>query len=98
GSELLSELLEVAQRPKFKGLITPVLLTELLCLLEQKAEFVQVISTVDLCRDKKDNFLLALCKDGQADVLITGDADLLLLHPFENTQILKWSEFESSID
>lgn len=95
--ELLNELLEVIQRPKFNGLISSDLLADLLFFLEQKAEFVQVTSSVDLCRDKKDNFLLALCKDGQADVLITGDADLLTLHPFENTHILKWSAFESSV-
>ncbi len=51
-------------------------------------------SVVDVCRDTKDNFLLALAKDGNADFLITGDKDLLVLEKYENTQILTYREFE----
>ena len=34
---------------------------------------IQVKSSVDLCRDPKDNFLLSLSIDGSAQFLITGD-------------------------
>jgi uncharacterized protein len=57
-------------------------------------ELVNVVSSVDLCRDAKDNFLLALAKDGKADFLITGDADLLVIKRFESTEILAYVEFE----
>ncbi len=30
-------------------------------------EIIEIKSTVTMCRDKKDNFLLELAKDGQAD-------------------------------
>jgi uncharacterized protein len=40
-----------------------------------------------VCRDSKDNFLLALAKDGKADYLLTGDKDLLELVQFGNTRI-----------
>ena len=43
--------------------------------------------------DPKDNFLLALCKDGHADILVTGDEDLLVLKKFRKTSILKFSDF-----
>ena len=37
--------------------------------------------------DPKDNFLLSLVKDGNADYLLTCDADLLILDVFGSTRI-----------
>jgi hypothetical protein len=34
-------------------------------------------SRVTVCRDLKDNYLLALARDSNANFLITGDKDLL---------------------
>lgn len=53
----------------------------------------EVISEVDVCRDPKDNFLLALAKDSQADFLITGDKDLLILEQFADSLILTFADF-----
>ena len=50
-------------------------------------------SKVNICRDKKDNFLLSLCVDGNADYLITGDNDLLSINNVEETSILTFKEF-----
>ena len=63
--------------------------------LQIDAELVDVHSVVEVCRDLKDNFLLALAKDGNADYLITGDNDLLVLKEFEKTKIVMLSEFEA---
>lgn len=52
-----------------------------------------VTSIVDICRDPKDNFLLALAKDVKADFLITGDRDLLDIGRFESTIICTLTEF-----
>jgi len=57
-------------------------------------ETIAVTSIVTECRDEKDNFLLALARDGKADFLVTGDDDLLILGKFEGTEILKYSDFE----
>jgi putative PIN family toxin of toxin-antitoxin system len=54
---------------------------------------VSVTSTVSICRDPNDNFLLALAKDSLADFLITGDKDLLVLGLFENTIICTLTDF-----
>ena len=62
--------------------------------LRTNAELIDVHSEVNVCRDPKDNFLLALAKDGNADYLITGDEDLLVLKEFEKTKIVKLSDFE----
>jgi len=80
--ELLEEIVEVAERPKFRKYFDLTELTELLVKLRQNAELVQVGSQVAICRDDKDNFLLSLAIDGAATHMLTGDKDLLVLHPF----------------
>ena len=56
-------------------------------------ESIEIMSEVSLCRDPKDNFLLALAKDSQANFLITGDADLLTLGSFSETKIITYHDF-----
>jgi putative PIN family toxin of toxin-antitoxin system len=53
----------------------------------RRATFTEIKSEISICRDAKDNFLLSLSKDSQADYLITGDNDLLTLGKFEKTII-----------
>ncbi|MCL2743879.1 MAG: putative toxin-antitoxin system toxin component, PIN family [Planctomycetaceae bacterium] len=55
---------------------------------------VNVVSEVNVCRDVKDNYLLALAKDGNADYLITRDKDLLTLVTFGKTRIVTMYDFE----
>jgi len=50
-------------------------------------------SIVEVCRDPKDNYLLALAKGGEADFLISGDEDLLILKRFEDTEVVLISDF-----
>ncbi len=61
------------------------------------SEKIDIHSNVEICRDKKDNFLLKLAKDGHADYLITGDNDLLVLNPFEQTKIITIRQFKEFI-
>jgi predicted nucleic acid-binding protein len=49
-----------------------------------------------MCRDSKDNFLLSLAVDGNADYLITGDKDLLILEKVNKTLIVTIQEYLSS--
>jgi putative PIN family toxin of toxin-antitoxin system len=46
-----------------------------------------------ISRDKNDNFLLALIEESGANILITGDKDLLVLKSYNNCKIIKISEF-----
>lgn len=86
--ELLDEFIEVARRPKFKKYFSLSDLQDLLQELSLRAEFIAVTSTIEACRDPKDNFLLSLAVDGKATHLITGDKDLLDLGNFEETKII----------
>jgi uncharacterized protein len=48
--------------------------------------------SVEECRDPNDNHVLALALSANADVIVTGDADLLALHPFRGIPILTPSQ------
>ena len=89
--ELLDEFVAVARRPKFRNYFSLLDLQELLLQVETKADFVRVSSTVELCRDPNDNFLLAL--DGHATHLLTGDQDLLVLGQLNQIPILSIAEY-----
>jgi hypothetical protein len=96
--QLLEEFLIVVRRPKFQKYFSEPDIEALLRTFESYGRIASVFSIVEVCRDPKDNFLLALAKDSQADSLITGDQDLLVLQKFGHTPILTYSEFLTSID
>jgi uncharacterized protein len=91
--ELLQEFVEVTQRPKLRKYFRLSELTDLLEIIDDYSEMVEVQTSVDLCRDSKDNFLLALGIDGKADFLITGDKDLLVLERVGSLKICTISDF-----
>ncbi len=93
--ELLEEIVEVAERPKFRKYFDLSELTDLLGNLKLKADLIQINSQVNICRDDKDNFLLSLAVDGAATHVLTGDKDLLVLHPFGEVQILTIADYLS---
>ncbi len=96
-AELLDEFIEVAGRPTLRLYFSNDNPEELLNLFDEFGEIVDVTSEIDLSRDPKDNFLLALAKDGNADFLVTGDRDLLVIKKFGSTEIVSYSEFEKSL-
>jgi putative PIN family toxin of toxin-antitoxin system len=58
-----------------------------------KVEWIKPVHIIRICRDVKDNQYLELALSGNADCIITGDPDLLVLHPFENISIISPKEF-----
>ena len=93
--ELLTEFIEVVNRQKLKKYFSKKDVDALLQSLEKNLQLIEVRSTVKRCRDPKDNFLLALAKDGKADYLITGDNDLLVLKKIGASRIISITEFLS---
>ena len=91
--ELLEEFTTVAERPKFKKYFSQVDIINLLSKINTKAEFITIRSHLAICRDPKDNFLLALAKYGKASHLITGDKDLLILKKLGNTEIISITDY-----
>jgi putative PIN family toxin of toxin-antitoxin system len=57
-------------------------------LLLLRGEQVNPGREIRACRDPKDDKFLEVAVAGRADVLVSGDADLQSLHPFERVRIL----------
>ncbi len=87
--QLLTEIKEVTARKKFRKYFGEHEVNELLKLMEILGTRFEVIEYPNICRDAKDNFLLGLIRASQADILVTGDQDLLELNPFEGTEIIE---------
>ena len=94
---MIEEFLTVINRPKFKKYFDKSDIEKVIDLFDVYGEISDVTSNIDLCRDKKDNFLLALAKDAHADYLVTGDKDLLQLKSFGATKIVLISEYLKKI-
>jgi len=86
--ETWDEIEEVLMREKFDRYQTAPFRRAYLDFLQQAVDFVSVHSKVTICRDVKDDKLLALALDGNADLIVTGDKDLLVLNPFEGIPII----------
>lgn len=89
----VAELDEVLHRPKFNKYLTEEERLEFLAALLRAAEVVEVEEAVTECRDPDDNKFLELAISGQATHLLSGDADLLALHPFRGIPILAPHDF-----
>ena len=91
--ELIEEIQQTIIKPKLKNYFGSNALENMLSAVEPFIDFIEIKSIVKVCRDPKDNFLLALAKDGGADYLLTGDSDLLELQKFGKTKIITISNF-----
>lgn len=91
---LFEEFSEVISRPKFASIIKSVQVQRFVRLILPVLEHIQIQTPVELSRDPKDNYLLSLSKDGDAEYLITGDPDLLVLGQFGQTKIVRMTEFQ----
>jgi uncharacterized protein len=84
----LKELNEVLGRKKFDRYVTRERRKEFLETLVKLAVLVEIIESVAECRDSKDDKFLELALNGKAQYIISGDDDLLVLHPFQNVNII----------
>ena len=86
------QLFDVLARPYLARLITPAA-HDWMRKLMAAAETVTVMEHVIACRDPTDDKFLELAVNGNADLLVSGDADLLELHPFRGIPILAPASF-----
>jgi len=49
--------------------------------------------TINACRDPKDNKFLELAVTAEASCIVSGDQDLLILHPFDKIPIVSAADF-----
>ncbi|MBX2980920.1 MAG: putative toxin-antitoxin system toxin component, PIN family [Flavobacteriales bacterium] len=93
-SGLLGELEEVLMRPQFRRYLTVAQAERAVRRISKRSSLVETAFQVrPISRDPKDDYLLALAKKGKADILITGDEDLLVLKKYGKTRIVKPAAF-----
>ena len=86
------QLFEVVVRPYFDSLIDPDTRAWLRKLMAA-AELVTITERVVACRDPTDDKFLEVAVNGHADLIVSGDQDLLTLNPFRDIAIVTPAAF-----
>jgi len=92
---LLDELVAILALPRIRDKyhLTEDDVETVLALILLRGEPVVPQRRITVCRDPKDNIVLETAVAGDADYIVTGDKDLMVLHPFEGVPIVGPAEF-----
>jgi putative PIN family toxin of toxin-antitoxin system len=90
------ELLNVVARPQIAAVTIPSFREDLAKLLA-RAELIAITERIAACRDPTDDKFLELAVDGHADLIVSGDADLLALNPFRDIPIVTPAAFVQEV-
>jgi len=88
-----AEIAEVLGRPRFAKAITAARRAAILTTLRQGAAWFEPLERVTDCRDAKDNKYLELALASGARTIVSGDLDLLVLHPWRGVRILRPADY-----
>lgn len=94
---MLSELRDVLARPRLARFLDPELRDEVLALLDAFGVFFVPTEAVTDCRDAKDDKVLELALAAGAAVIVSSDADLLVLHPWRGVRVLRPVDYLAEI-
>jgi len=94
----LQELTVSFQKPKLQKYFQASQIETFLAFLKGTSQIVPITKIEPLCRDPKDDYLLALSIASEAHYLVTGDKDLLEMQSINKTIIIKYVDFERAID
>ena len=89
----LRELMQKLLSTKFDPYVSRPRREELLLRLAPLVEIAEIVQQVRACRDPRDDQFLEAAVNGRADVIITGDKDLLDLDTFRGIAILTPSAY-----
>jgi putative PIN family toxin of toxin-antitoxin system len=92
---VISELNDVLKRKQFDKYILEEERMQFLAVLVREATLIEITETITECRDPKDDKFLELAIGGKAACIVSGDKDLLVLHPFRGIPILTPAGFLS---
>lgn len=91
--ETLRELIEKLLLPKFDRYVSRERREALLQRIASLVEIVEVLQHVHASRDPKDDKFLDAAVNGRANVLVTGDRDLLDLNPVRGIAIVTPADY-----
>ena len=94
---VLLELADALSREKFDRYVTPDERMRFMVSFLKTAEMIEINETITVCRDPKDDKLLELAVCGNANFLVTGDKDLLVLNQFSEVEIITPRDFLKKI-
>lgn len=86
------ELFDTIDRPRLAPLIPPEFRSWLAGLFVS-AEPVSIVERIAACRDPKDDKILEVAVNGRAEIVVSGDADLLVLDPYRSIPIVTAAAF-----
>lgn len=92
-TDTLRELVAKLMSPKFDPYVSRSKRDALLLRLVPLVEIVEVIQPVRACRDPDDDKFLEVSVNGRADIIVSGDKDILDLHPFLGISILTAADY-----
>ena len=95
-AELMSELKDVINRPKFAKYFSNGTAEHIL-FVEQVAELFLTQSVFDQCLDPKDNYLFDLAYQSHSDFLVSGDKKLLSVPVKKSLKLLSLSAFKIAV-
>ena len=88
-AEVDAEISGVLGRPYFARAVSAERRARILDILRGSAAWFAPSERVTDCRDAKDNKYLELALAAGAGTIVTGDADLLVLHPWREVRIVQ---------
>lgn len=94
----LYELADVLSRKKFDRYISVEDREEFVQLVLRVVEMVPSVRAVHACRDEADNRILEVAVNGDAELIVSGDSDLLMLNPFRGIAIIKPGDYVQETD
>ncbi|MCO5121726.1 MAG: putative toxin-antitoxin system toxin component, PIN family [Burkholderiaceae bacterium] len=89
----LAELSDVLSRDRFDRYVTRTDRQHFLRLLGGVVRVVPITQRIVACRDPRDDRFLDVALSGEAHLILSGDRDLLELHPFHGIEILSPADF-----
>lgn len=91
--EVIDELNQVLGRERFARYVTEEERLGFLAVLLRETRLIEVDVHIGECRDPRDDKFLELAVSGKSDCIISGDRDLLVMHPFRGMPIVSPREF-----
>ncbi len=97
---LLEELVDVLNRPRIrqKYRLTDQDIETVFGLVLLRGEAIVPQRRIAACRDPRDDKFLEVAVEGIADVIVSGDEDLLVLHPFAGIPVVSPGAFLNMLD
>lgn len=87
------ELILVISRRRFDRYLESGIRQRLSAQYLNATELIDIAAPIRACRDPRDDKFLEVAIHGRANFIVTGDSDLLVLHPFRGIEILAPADY-----